>query len=91
MCVHILMKVHVIAADSVGCKEVVENGVNGYLCKVKDAEDLARCMEMIILMPYQERLKMGLKGREKVKREFEISIVIDKYCQVLNEVQLHCR
>lgn len=80
-----------IAADSVGCKEVVENGVNGYLCKVKDAEDLARCMEMIILMPYQERLKMGLKGREKVKREFEISIVIDKYCQVLNEVQLHCR
>lgn len=80
-----------IAANTVGCKEVVENGINGYLCKVKDAEDLARCMEMIILMPYQERLKMGLKGREKVKREFEISIVIDKYCQALNEMQTYCR
>lgn len=33
-----------IATDVPGCREVVDNGVNGLLCKVRDAFDLAEKM-----------------------------------------------
>jgi glycosyltransferase involved in cell wall biosynthesis len=35
----------IITTDAVGCREVVGDGVNGYLCKVRDAADLAVKME----------------------------------------------
>lgn len=74
-----------IAANSIGCKEVVDDGVTGYLCKVKDAMDLAKCMENIILMPIHKRKEMGMKGRVKMQKEFGVDIVIDKYIQILNQ------
>lgn len=75
-----------IATDAVGCKEVVDDGVTGYLCRIKDAEDLARCMEKIILMSEQDRKAMGIKGREKMQKEFGIDLVIDKYDQIIKEI-----
>ncbi|GGD31891.1 glycosyltransferase family 4 protein [Aureimonas glaciei] len=68
-----------IATDVPGCREVVDNGSNGLLCAVRDAEDLARCMlEMIAASP-AERAEMGAFSRSKVEREFDEQIVIDRY------------
>ena len=30
----------IITSNAVGCREVVDNGENGYLCKVRDSNDL---------------------------------------------------
>ena len=69
----------IVTSNVPGCKEVVDDGINGFLCEVKDAESLAEQMQKITLLTDNERREMGKKGREKVVKEFEETIVIDKY------------
>lgn len=72
-----------ITTDSVGCRDVVDDGVNGFICRPKDALDLADKMARMIAMPHAEREAMGRQGREKVEREFDEKIVIDKYLSAI--------
>jgi glycosyltransferase involved in cell wall biosynthesis len=76
----------IITTDAVGCREVVDDGVNGLLCRPKDAADLADKMARMIAMPHSELEAMGLRGRAKVEREFDEKIVIDKYLTAIKEV-----
>jgi glycosyltransferase involved in cell wall biosynthesis len=75
----------IITTNAVGCKEVVDDGVNGYLCQPKDAVDLANKIEKILLLSDKHRTEMGLRSREKVEREFDERVVIGKYLRVLAE------
>jgi glycosyltransferase involved in cell wall biosynthesis len=77
----------IIAADAVGTREPVENGVTGFLCRSRDPQDLARKMERIITMDPEHRLEMGRKGREKMVREFDVRIVLDKYVDIMREIK----
>lgn len=76
----------IITTDSVGCRDVVEDGVNGFLCRPKDASDLADKMARMIGMSFAEREAMGLRGREKVEREFDEKIVIQKYLEAIEAI-----
>lgn len=76
----------IVTTDAVGCREVVDDGINGYLCKPKDATDLADKMEQIVSMSHAQRETMGLRGREKIEREFDEKFVIDKYLSAIEEV-----
>jgi glycosyltransferase involved in cell wall biosynthesis len=73
----------IIATDVVGCREVVEDGVNGYLCKPMDSGDLASKMEQLVKLTPEARHEMGRKGREKIEREFDEKIVIGKYLEAI--------
>jgi glycosyltransferase involved in cell wall biosynthesis len=75
------MEKPIITTRIPGCVEVVEDGVNGYLCQVKNVEDLASQMEKLILLPMEERKKMGDAGRKKVLADFDEKIIIDIYRQ----------
>jgi len=75
-----------IATDVTGCRDIVENGVNGLLCKVKDGADLAQKMEQMMSFSPAQREEMGKKGREKMIREFDKKIVIEKYLEAIKEV-----
>lgn len=76
----------IITTDSVGCRDVVDDGVNGLLCRPRDAVDLADKMERMISMSQTEREAMGLRGREKVEREFDEKIVIQKYLDAIEAI-----
>lgn len=76
----------IIATDAVGCCEVVDDQVNGYLCRPKDAIDLADKMEAMIALAPTARAEMGRRGRQKVEREFDEAFVIRKYLDAVNEV-----
>jgi glycosyltransferase involved in cell wall biosynthesis len=76
----------IVTTDSVGCRDVVDDCVNGYLCIPKDASDLAGKMEKIVSMTPAEREAMGLRGREKVEREFDEKIVISKYLEAIEAI-----
>ena len=65
----------IIASDVPGCREVVDNGISGFLCKSKDYQDLADKMELMIKLSPEARNTMGIRGREKVEREFNQEIV----------------
>jgi glycosyltransferase involved in cell wall biosynthesis len=64
----------------------VDDGVNGYLCKVRDAEDLAAKMHHMIALSGDERAAMGRAGRKKMEAQFDEKIVIARYLQVVAEL-----
>jgi glycosyltransferase involved in cell wall biosynthesis len=76
-----------IATDATGCREVVEDNVNGFLCKVRDGADLAEKMVRMMSLAPERRLEMGLAGRRKVEAHFDEKLVIQKYLAALNSVK----
>jgi glycosyltransferase involved in cell wall biosynthesis len=77
----------IIATDVAGCREVVEHGRNGLLCKVKNAADLALRMMDMIALPPERRLQMGAWGRRKVTSQFDEAIVINKYLGAIMQIE----
>lgn len=69
----------IITTDRAGCKEVVDDGTNGYIVKQKDSNDLIEKVEKFISLTNKERKQLGLNGRKKVEKEFDRNIVINKY------------
>jgi glycosyltransferase involved in cell wall biosynthesis len=80
------MSCPIITTNVTGCKEIVDDGINGYLCKVKNANDLASKMEMMINLSDDERKIMGQAGRNKIVKEFDEKIVINKYLESIKEI-----
>jgi glycosyltransferase involved in cell wall biosynthesis len=74
----------IITTNVVGCKEVVEHGVNGFLCEVKNAQDLALKMKDMLLLSENQMKLMGVNGRLKMEKEFDENIVIQKYLQAID-------
>lgn len=75
-----------IATDVPGCKEVVDHAVNGFLCKVRDAGDLANRMIEFAMMDDAAKDRMGMESRKKVERQFSERIVIEKYLRQMEEL-----
>jgi glycosyltransferase involved in cell wall biosynthesis len=75
-----------IATDVPGCREAIDHDHNGLLCKVKDAQDLARTMIAFADMPMQRCMMMGKASRAKVIREFDERIVINAYLTQLDKI-----
>lgn len=73
----------VITTDIPGCRETVDDGVTGFLCRARSAESLIEAMEKFIELPYEKKAQMGRAGREKVVREFDRQIVIGKYLDAI--------
>ncbi|NOU25895.1 MAG: glycosyltransferase family 4 protein [Methylotenera sp.] len=77
----------IVTTDVTGCRDAVDDGLNGMLCKVRDPLDLAeKMLEMIQKTPL-ERYSMGAAGRLKMESEFDERFVIDKYLQVIQEIR----
>jgi galacturonosyltransferase len=69
----------IITTNRSGCREIVDDGVNGYIVNQKDSKDLIEKIEKFLSLTNQERKMMGLAGRRKVEREFDRKIVVEKY------------
>lgn len=77
------MELPAITSRSRGCKEVVIDEVNGYLCNSKDPFDLADKMEKMIHLSVEARLTMGRKGRQLVLEKFDMAKIIQEYANTL--------
>jgi glycosyltransferase involved in cell wall biosynthesis len=71
----------IITTDAVGCREVVEDRINGLLVPVQDAPALAQAMMRMIERPAM-REWMGRAGRKKVEQEFDEQLVLNKILHV---------
>lgn len=74
----------IITTNRSGCKEIVNNDVNGYIIEQKSSQDLIEKIERFIKLDYKSKKEMGLAGRKKVKMEFDREIVINTY---INEIK----
>jgi glycosyltransferase involved in cell wall biosynthesis len=74
----------IVATDVPGCYHVVKDHHNGFLCKLKDAEDLAEKMKAMVQLDDETLRRFGSNGRLKMETEFSETLVIDKYLEVIS-------
>ena len=75
----------IVTTNSIGCKDVVEDGVNGFLVPIKDTEALARKLRHLIC-DKKLRVQMGRAARRKAEEEFSLENVINKHLEIYNKV-----
>ena len=75
-----------VATDVPGCREVVQHGFNGLLCRPRDSQDLADQLQTILKMPVAKLAQMGRASRQLVEEKFDEQLVIYAYLQVLDEI-----
>jgi glycosyltransferase involved in cell wall biosynthesis len=80
------MEVPIITSRTTGCREVVEDGHNGYLCAVNDVGDLVRKMEIMMALSSSERAEMGKKGRALVIEKFDVQKILIEYDKTLQQL-----
>lgn len=76
----------IVTTDVPGCRDVVDDGINGYLCEMKNANDLADKMQKMLSLTFEEREAMGKAGRKKIVKEFDEKIVIEKYLKAIESI-----
>ncbi|MFE3977719.1 MULTISPECIES: glycosyltransferase family 4 protein [unclassified Priestia] len=75
----------IITTNRNGCREIVEEGVNGYLVNQKDTKDLIIAIEKFLSLDYNLKRNMGIQGRKKMEKEFNRNIVINAYLEEVKE------
>lgn len=76
----------IVTTDTPGCRDVVDDGVTGLLCRVRDADDLAAKMAQMVDLGAAAREPMGKMGRAKVEREFDEQLVVKLYLNAIEKV-----
>jgi glycosyltransferase involved in cell wall biosynthesis len=74
----------IVTTDHPGCREVVTEGVNGYLVPVKNAQALGSAIEKI-LKDKALRQSMGAAGRQKALAEFDVNLVVAETLKVYSK------
>ena len=72
-----------IATDVPGCRELVDDGKNGFLCRPRDSEDLAKQIIKFASMDVSSIIKMGDFSRLKAEQEFSVDVVVSFYLESL--------
>lgn len=75
----------VITTNSVGCKETVEDGVNGFLIAPKDVDALTEKLDLL-LGDKELRQKMGKASRAYAEKYFDIEVVIERHLAIYEEL-----
>ncbi len=71
----------IITTNSIGCKETVVDGWNGYLIPIKDSDTLSE--KLSILIDNKElRQEMGRNSRTLAIRDFSIENVVNRHLEI---------
>lgn len=75
----------VITCNSVGCKEAVIDGYNGFLIPTRDVDALAEKLDRL-LSDKMLRRQMGRNSREYAEKYFSIDSVVEKHLAIYKEL-----
>lgn len=75
----------IVTTNNIGCRETVDDGINGYLCEPHSSESLLEKLELIVNKTHAERLAMGEKSRLKIEQAFDEKRVIAKYIAAVKD------
>ena len=71
----------IITTQAIGCRECVDEGINGYKVKIKSSIELANAIEKLVLSE-EDRIRMGKNSRLKAEKEFSLNNVIKKHLEI---------
>ena len=72
-----------IATAVPGCRHLVDEGVNGFLCAPRDAASLADAMLRMVGLGEAERAELGAASRRKAEGEYDERIVFERYADAI--------
>ena len=75
----------VVTTDSVGCRDTVIDGKNGYMIPIKDSDALAMALKNLIDNP-DLRQTMGRNARDFAVNRFDIKDVVNVHLDVYNNI-----
>ena len=64
-----------------GTEDVIDEGVTGYLFETGNSCDLADKIQKVIGLQQIDKNRMGLLAREKIEKEFNRNIILQKYLE----------
>ena len=70
-----------ITTDRSGCREVVDNGVNGFLVRPKDTQAIVNAICEFLDLDHTQKVEMGRAARRKVESGFDRKTVVDAYME----------
>lgn len=71
----------VIASLIPGCKETFQEGITGFGIKPQSKDSLVEVIKKFVLLPWDIKKEMGIRGREFVSRNFDRQRVINAYLE----------
>ena len=75
----------IVTTQSIGCKDTVDDCVNGFLIPTKDVDALVSKLKVLIDNP-EIRVSMGKASRTKAEKEFSLDVVIEKHLSIYKEL-----
>lgn len=76
----------IITTDHQGCRELVKNGENGFIIKIKNVNELVNAMELIIKKSPEDLISMGKKSRRMAEDIYDIKDVYQIYKNHLHKI-----
>ena len=73
----------IVTTNVPGCRDVVTDGVNGFLCEARDAASLAAALERAAACDDAQWRAMGQAGRARVQSDFSQERVTGLYLEAL--------
>lgn len=80
----------VIATNVPGCRDVVDDGVTGFLCTPKDSNELSNSILKYIELPYLKRMRLATASRKRVERMYDERIVAKMYTDSVKSIIKGC-
>lgn len=77
----------IITTDRPGCREIVDDGINGFVIAEQNSKDLTDKIEQFLHLNLDQREKMGVAARKKVEREFDRQIIVSKYLAEIQNIR----
>ena len=71
----------IIGSDVPGCRSVVVDGENGFLCEARSVRSLVDAMRRVLTLTTEERFVIGQNGRRIVETRFSKEKVVDTYME----------
>ena len=78
------MQKPVVTTDAPGCKDLVKDGINGFLVPVGDSHALKKAISNLI-GDAGLRKKMGEAGRKRVVKEFSVDVILGELERLYSE------
>lgn len=75
----------IITSNSVGCRDAVVDGYNGFLIRPKDVHALTEKLDLLIA-DKDLRIQMGRNARKYAEKYFSLDLVIQKHLAIYNEL-----
>jgi glycosyltransferase involved in cell wall biosynthesis len=76
----------IITTNAIGCRECVDEGINGLKVPVRNSKALAEAIKQLVNNP-EKIIQMGKASRLKAELEFDINSVVKKHMEIYSLIR----